>query len=385
MQSKQRKISINYRPLQISGDIEVIGSVPDMQVYQADKAEYTPDYTLTPLTLFPRCNATDPDAIVKIGNVNAALTNMKWYERVGSSRTLITSANTNYVITDSGSEKGKIQMKKNVSTINPVTLEFYAEYVDSKRSGQTHVFQFSRLIRTVDGSAPQPKLMIDSPAGLDWNPLRDIVRQTITAKLIVGDTDVTATSKCKFFFYRKLDNGTLEQIVDGNGDNDWEFVSLSKNVLTIDRNYIGKEITYVCKASYSASGSPSSTPNSNIDYVSTTIRRRIPAIEIDWKGVPQQVADGTTVIYPQPIIRDTVGDIPNPSELLECEWRTKAAGASSYSLVATGYNPRIPFTDGMMLNLTVIDRGPYAALVTSDGKYIVNSDNKFVVARKRIV
>jgi hypothetical protein len=24
--------------------------VPDMQVYQADKAEYTPDYTLTPLS-----------------------------------------------------------------------------------------------------------------------------------------------------------------------------------------------------------------------------------------------------------------------------------------------------------------------------------------------
>lgn len=116
MQSKQRKITINYRPLQISGDIEVVGSVPDMQVYQADKNEYTPDYTLTPLTLFPRCNATDPDAVAKLGTVNASLTNMKWYERIGGIRTLITSSNTNYVITDSGSEKGKIQMKKNVST-----------------------------------------------------------------------------------------------------------------------------------------------------------------------------------------------------------------------------------------------------------------------------
>lgn len=132
-------------------------------------------------------------------------------------------------------------------------------------------------------------------------------------------------------------------------------------------------------------GTPASTPDDGIDYVSTTIRRRIPSIEVDWKGVPQQVADGTTVIYPKPIIRDTIGDIPNPSEVLECEWRTKSAGASSYTLVATGFNPSIPFTDGMMLNLTVIDRGPYAALVTSDGKYIVNSDNKFIVARKRIV
>ena len=53
MQTIQKKIEVNYRPLQTSGGIEVVGSVPDVQVYQADKAEYTPDYTLTPLTLFP--------------------------------------------------------------------------------------------------------------------------------------------------------------------------------------------------------------------------------------------------------------------------------------------------------------------------------------------
>lgn len=50
MQTIQKKIEVNYRPLQTSGGIEVVGSVPDVQVYQADKAEYTPDYTLTPLT-----------------------------------------------------------------------------------------------------------------------------------------------------------------------------------------------------------------------------------------------------------------------------------------------------------------------------------------------
>ena len=45
MQTIQKKIEVNYRPLQTSGGIEVVGSVPDVQVYQADKAEYTPDYT----------------------------------------------------------------------------------------------------------------------------------------------------------------------------------------------------------------------------------------------------------------------------------------------------------------------------------------------------
>ena len=34
MATKQRKIEINYRLLQTSCNIEVVGSVPDMQVYQ---------------------------------------------------------------------------------------------------------------------------------------------------------------------------------------------------------------------------------------------------------------------------------------------------------------------------------------------------------------
>ncbi|MCB7264539.1 hypothetical protein L0P11_22495, partial [Bacteroides uniformis] len=82
--------------------------------------------------------------------------------------------------------------------------------------------RFSRLVRAVDGSEAQPKLVIDSPSSLDWNPCRDISKHIITAKLLVGDVDVTATNKCKFFFYRKLNTGALEQITDGNGDNDWE-------------------------------------------------------------------------------------------------------------------------------------------------------------------
>ena len=122
-------------------------------------------------------------------------------------------------------------------------------------------------------------------------------------------------TKCKFFFYRKLNTGALEQITDGNGDNDWEFVSLTKNVLPIDRDYIGHEQTYVVKASYSKDGAPSSKPDSDIDYVSTTIRRRIPSIEIDWEGFPQQVADGTKMIYRNrsSVIRQGLSPIPRPS------------------------------------------------------------------------
>ena len=149
--SKQKKIQVNYRPLQTSGKIEVVGSVPSVQVYQADKGEYTPDYTMTPLALFPRCNATDPSALTLPGTVNAKLTNMNWYETVNGTRKLIESTNKEYEITATGSEKGTIKIKKNIAPTAPVTLDFYAEYNDSTRTGQTFIYRYTYLIRTIDG------------------------------------------------------------------------------------------------------------------------------------------------------------------------------------------------------------------------------------------
>ena len=379
--SKQKKIQVNYRPLQTSGKIEVVGSVPSVQVYQADKGEYTPDYTLTPLTLFPRCNATDPSALTLPGTVNEKLTNMNWYETVNGTRKLIESTNKEYEITATGSEKGTIKIKKNIAPTAPVTLDFYAEYNDSTRTGQTFIYRYTYLIRTIDGTEATPVLMIDCPAGRDWNPLRDQSQQTITAKMIVADVDVTASGKCKFFFYRVLDTGALQAITSTTGDNDWEVVSVSANQLTVDMDYIGHEQSYIVKASYDAGGSPASQPDDNIAYKSTTLRRRIPALDVDYSGVPGEVPGGTTAIYPEAVIRDTLGTVPTPETVLECSWLTKV-GAGSYALKAQGMSAEIPYQDGMMLEMQVTDRGPWAAVVDSSGKYVTDSQGRPLVARK---
>ena len=379
--SKQKKIQVNYRPLQTSGKIEVVGSVPSVQVYQADKGEYTPDYTLTPLTLFPRCNATDPSALTLPGTVNAKLTNMNWYETVNGTRKLIESTNKEYEITATGSEKGTIKIKKNIAPTAPVTLDFYAEYNDSTRTGQTFIYRYTYLIRTIDGTEATPVLMIDSPAGRDWNPLRDQSQQTITAKMIVADVDVTTSGKCKFFFYRVLDTGALEAITSTTGDNDWEVVSVSANQLTVDMDYIGHEQSYIVKASYDAGGSPASQPDDSIAYKSATLRRRIPALDVDYSGVPGEVPGGTTAIYPEAVIRDTLGSVPTPETVLECSWLTKV-GAGAYALKAQGMSAEIPYQDGMMLEMQVTDRGPWAAVVDSSGKYVTDSQGRPLVARK---
>lgn len=379
MPIKQRKIEINYRPLQTSCDIEVVGSVPSKQVYQADFKEYTPDYTLTPLTLFPRCNATDPDAVNKIGLVNSKLTNMRWYERYGSTQTLIDSTNTDYSIVESGTNKGQITVKKNVETINPLTLEFVAEYVDA-RTGQVYVFQMTKLITSLDGTAAIPVLLLDAADTELWNPVRQkTVQRSFSWKALAGDTDVS--DKCNFFLYRLLDTGALEQITDGSGDNDWEFVSLAGNTYTFDLNYIGEEMTFIVKATYDGDGNPSTDPNDAFLVKSAKFVRYIPKLWCDWQGVPNEVDNGTTVIYPKPIVTDSIGNIDLPEEMFRFFWYKSTNNGTSWTKVADIKAPAIPMTDGMILKLEVEDRGPYCYVVDSDGN-VVCSGGVPVVVRK---
>lgn len=372
---KQKKVTINYKPLKTSSAMEVIGSVANRQFYNAATDEYTPDYTLTPLTLFPRCTATDPDNYTKSGTINSELTNIAWYENVRGTKKLITSTNQDYSITDSGEYKGQITVKRNSSIELPVTLEFSAEYTDT-RTGQTFKYNLSTVIPVSDATDAQPTLFIDSAVTVDWNPLRDVTKQTITAKMMAGDTDVTSKAGTVFFWYRLLDTGALEQIVDGNGDNDWEVVSISKNVLVINRDFIGEKQTYVCKAHYNSDGTAASAPVDSDPVKTTTIRRRIPKVEADWKGVTAGIAGGNSYILPVAFIRDAVGVISNPEEWFLFKWYTKKAGATSYSQAAVGISPKVPLSDGMMLELRVEDKGAQAIIVDDDDSslYITDED-----------
>ena len=372
---KQRRIEINYRQLQTSGGMEVVGSVAARQSYDSATEEFAPDYTLTPLVLYPRCTATDPDKYTKSGVVNASLTNMHWYERIGGTRTEITASNANYIITQSGDQKGQIQVKKNSSVLNPTTLEFEAEYADT-RTGQVYKFRLSQVVICNDQTDAAPTLSIDSPSTLEWNPVRQQKQQAITATLMSGNTDVTDSENTAFFWYR-LNGTSLEQITDGGGDNDWEVVSIEGNKLVIDRDFIGEEQTYVCRAHYSADGTAPSAPSVSDPTASTVIRRRIPKVECDWQGVTQGVPGGTSVILPEGFVRDTLGVIEDPEEWFKFIWYTKAKGAANYTKAAVGRTPRIPFTDGMMLQLEVEDKGPQAIIVDDDDTsvYITDTDD----------
>lgn len=371
--SNTKRMSISFTPLRTSGAIEVVGSVPRRQTWSADTGEFTPDYTLTPLVLMPRCNATDPDRYVASGSVNAGLTNMKWYEIQGTQRTLIEAGNANYEITTEGENKGQIKVKRNSSVVTPLGLEFYAEYADPRGSGQVYVFRLSTVVPVSDATVPAPVLLIDSPATVVWNPLRQPSERTFTARVLAGDTDVTASSAVAW--HRVLDDTGAEELITGEGDNDWEVVSVDGPQLTIDMDYIGEGMTYVCRATYDGQ---------EAEAVTTTVVRRIPKVEADWKGTPTAVPGGTTVVSPRPIVRDTMGILADSvaAEWLRFLWLTKAKGASTFTQVAEGASPTIPFTDGMTLCLDVEDRGPMVVIVDDDGSYITDEDGSFLFQRE---
>lgn len=376
--SKRRRLNINYRPLRPSISLMVVTSVPDRQVYKASDKSFTPDYTLTPLTLFPRCGAADPDQVAAASAVNAQLTNMKWYERIAGVQRLINDG-TDYVITQAGEQKGQIQVRKNSDITSPITLEFEADYVDSRTNQVIH-FSTSRVLVVSDGSEPQPVLQLDAPETVQWYPVRDPLEQTIKASVTLGDVNITSDSRVHYFWYRVLDSGALERITGSGG----EVVSLNRNVLVINRDFIGDQQTYICKAAYRPDGSSPDFPADSDPQKSTYIKRVIPRLECDFKGLVSGCPPGTEHIYPVAFLRDNVGVIADPETWFHFFWYTKKPSESVYNRVAEGLTPEIPFVEGMLLELVVEDKGPQALIVDDNDSSVIVTDESGNLPYQRI-
>lgn len=373
--STDKHLSIMYDALAQWKSVEVSGAVPDIQNYDPDIKSFSPDYTLTPLTLKFLCSVSG-SGDNSARNINPQLTNMHFYEIIGGTEMEITSDNKNYTVTTTGDDAGTIVVKKNGSSINNTTIRFYAEYVDAS-SSRTYRYDITHRLKCVDGNSGIPVLNISAPTGYQWNPLRDENICVVTAKCMLGKTDVTA--KCHIFFYRVLDTGQLQPVGTVAGT-DWDVTEITDSSMTIDLNLIGNEMTYIVKFSYSKDGTPAAAPDDENRYKTFTVRRVIPKLVIDYKGVPEQVPEGTTYIRPVPFVLDSKGLITDYKGILAFSWLTAPKGSNKYTIVATGQNPVIPFSDGMSLQLQVDDKGPMKAVVDSAGKYIV-ANGKYLMAR----
>ena len=384
---KTRRFDFNFRPLQLNITISVDGSVPDRQNYNADTDEYTPDYTLTPLILQPQVSRLDKDEIVAPGNVNSLLANVKWYEIVGGTRALIEAANTDYEITASGGQAGRIKVMKNAQPNIPITLEFYAEYVDS-RTGQVSVIHATHIVKCGNATAYMPDLVLDAADQTIYNPINDPDTQAVHASLRTGAAEC-ATANRQFVWEVLRANGTFTTLGSDNSDY-WASVSSDGTTCTVNRKLMGSGQIVRCRAKYDPDGNPGgvtltdAAPQAIVAFV-----RRIPKFEYDY-ALPVNIPAGLLQMYPEIYVWDVNGPIDNPEAVLLPIWyigTNQASGTpSSYAQVSHGYNPVIPTSYlstlyGAVVGLDVKDPGPLVPWKNSDGKVFKDADGKIFLIK----
>lgn len=378
-------LNFNFHTLVFNKSITVSGSVPDVQSYDADTGIYTPDYTLTPLTLQPSVAIIDKDGILQAGNVNAKLANVRWYQTVGGTRTQITTDNTDFSITQSGDNSGMIQVKKNVEPASPLTLEFYAEYVDS-RTGQIYVVRMTHLVRCTNATVYVPILTLDAADQTLYNPLRDTDTQVITASLRRGPSE--CPSALRLFVWESLDDdGNWDTIGDGTYDYCMS-VSSDGTQLTVDRTLIGDELHVRCRAKYDIGGNPSSIDLTSSSPVATaTIKRRIPAIETQIV-IPSNIPADVNIISPKVIIKDTAGTIDNPEKELLILWyiAMDTINTPSYTQVSHGVSPEI-HTDlidaqnGGILGVDIQDQGAEGVMADENEALLADENGDLLIIK----
>ena len=381
---KTRRFDFNWKPLQLQISLAVEGSVPDQQNYNADTKEFTPDYTITPVVIQPVISILDKDAVLQAGRVNQSLTNIRWYEIINGTKTLIASDNTSYEITTSGGNAGRIKVKKNAQPKVPITLAFYAEYTDT-RNGQLLIIQGSYMLECGNAS-DLIRVELDTAGQTVYNPITDATTQTVTATVWLGDHVCDASKYA--LVWEMQDEAGAWHTCESDAVMDYD-ITINGSTATINRWLMGSELHLRCRCKYDPNGNPSSvsltegTPQAEAVFV-----RRIPKYEYDYTGVPYNVPAGILAVFPTAIVQGAKGEIDGWEKELLPLWyiaTNKASGSLSYALVAHGQNPTIPTTAmdknyGAVIGLDVKDRG-YAGAFTdaADGAVFCDADGAVLI------
>lgn len=381
---KTRRFDFNWRPLQLQISIFVDGSVPDSQNYNADSQEYTPDYTITPVIIQPVISILDKDEVIHAGRINHALTNIRWYENINGTRTLIDTNNAYYEITSSGGNAGRLKVKKNAQPKVPITLEFYAEYIDTRNS-QVMIVQGSYML-SCSNASDLVRVELDAAQQTVFNPLADQTSQTVQARVWVADKICDASKYA--LVWEVLGEDNTWHAVGSDEVLDYD-ITVSGSTATINRRLMGQEMHLRCRCKYSASGNPGSvTLSDDSPQAEAVFIRRIPKYEYDFTGVPYNIPAGILAISPTALVRTTNGEVADFEKELLPLWyiaTNKASGSLSYSLVGQGANPTIPTAAlnkdyGAVIGLDVKDRG-YAGAFTdaADGAVICDGNGDVII------
>lgn len=367
---RTKRLDLNFKPLKVLKSIEVVGSVPTSQQYDAVDNDWDPDYTLVNLVLQPHVSIDDPNHILVNGEVNKQLTNIRWTEIrvVGNTttNTVISSTTEDFAIELSGVNAGRLTVRKNVAVGERVTYRFEADYVDP-RTPQVHHITEEKGVVCVNATSSPAQLKLDSPETVVYNPWRDTNHFVVHAKLMHGQNEVSSGHRT-IVWEKKRSNGSWSAI--GSDDSDQGFVvGLGGGDFAQNMDLMGDRLDLRIRCTYDGGGMERKA------YL--TLIRRLPDYEYDIQEVPEDIEPGTEMVFPRAVVTDRHGVIEDPTKELCITWYAAAGVASgnpSFSVVNQGEYAEISTdrinANGMILGLDVVDRGA-RKIVVWDGKAVV--------------
>jgi hypothetical protein len=366
----ERSFVFNFTPLTLSHGIALVGTVPTEQNYSAYDETYTPDYEITPLSLFPWVSIIDKDGVLPAGNVNAQLANITWEAVTSEGATVITSSD-DYEVVTSGESAGTLRVKHNINPDTTLTLRFSAQYVDT-RTNQVFYINDSILLSCYSVAMQTPTLALSLAESNVYNPLRDDPTVKITATVYLGERGKT---EAETEWMVSNDGKTFHAV--GSDTLDY-WATADGNTLTVDRQLMGTVAKVKCVAV---------KDDTTMERV-VVLTRRIPEYSARIDGGTARVAGGQDSVAMSCCVSDKTGDIDDYERELLPLWyggTTDAKGASSLSTYL-GHGKEIEMPTSIMsqaygarVGVEMADRGAWKALTDGDGRVMTDGDGKIIV------
>lgn len=384
--SDRKQMEVTTTIYSVMCSIEVVGNyMPTTQTYDDLEPTYAPDYSIDKLSLFPRCQVIDPDSPIAAITCNPKLKSFEWFEATSAGLKAIYSGGKTadgYEVIESGDNKGQLSVGKNGKVGQARAVRFVGIYVED---GYSYKFEASMPLPIIDASSPGTELSIDSDKAIVYNPLRAPENQTIVAKVIKGNKDITSDDRCKLLWYRRNSSGA-ETLLTANPDCDnIEVVGITKSPngsitsLTINRSLIGNGQTYGVYAMYRSNKQFPSAPTDLDARLYTTITRGFPRLYCEIKG-DGLMTPNVKAQHMKVIVSDNQGVIPNWNKHLYASWKVTKDGTETE--VARGEEVMLPITSGASFECDIEDRGTRKVIASDTGEWLVDGDGSPITIRE---
>lgn len=265
--TKQKDISVQIDPISFIAGIKIL-SGNSAQTYNQDSKEYEPDRKIVPCIIMPYVSVSDPEDMM---NGLQDITGVEWYEgapKQDNSNRITTNAD--YVISDEGTPKFSLKVKKNIEPNKPIEVFGIFTITDKRRNTEV---KFTRSIPfyTAYYDIRNYSVRIDQPESLMIDPLKEKAdsqgrwMHSITAQLYSGAT-AAADDNAAYWWdvndgsgWRDVTEKELAIFISGkNSDGTWN------KTITYDARFI-RNLSFRCHAKYyEGSQKPSDSESSSV-------------------------------------------------------------------------------------------------------------------------